>query len=380
MPIPAPSLQATGARVACALFSIFLAPLWGLDTLNAQVTGPDKREAAIFGAILMNADALRKGDVLIRESVSLDTVTEKPELDLEGVTKSSQMLIRFVFDHDAGRYCVLQQGFIRSLDLGEVGSGREPERTIDVMRAGSVSGPESPILVRNFPGIVQEIPLRMRQAMTLSILRYLHAPELRVLPIASTMDEDYTFIREYETRLQSGAGLRKVSRKDASHLELTSFVDYPGGARPGTPLGVEWKYEFDLENSLPVRISGEIRYPTGAEEVDSEPSVTIAKWQPINGIQVLEQMESRGGRAVRLNGKYHRGESLTLIQFHWFSVNDPLDEKFFDGSCFQDAESFQNHIDPAKCGADSLVRPDHPNQGILNSKSGDEKETNGRNN
>jgi|GEM_PF-3084516 len=351
-------LPAICSRALVTILPGLMVAFWALESGAVQDNGPDLREAAIFASVLMNADALRQGDVLISETVSVDTVTEKPDFNPDGVAKSTQMLIRFVFDHDAGKYCVLRKGRYLTLDLGEVGSGRNPERNTDVIRAGSVSGPDSPIMIRDFPGPTKTIPVRMRQAMTVSILRYLMAPEIRVLPMVAMMEEDYAFVRDYVIRLQTGAGLRRASRLNATRLELTSFVDYPGGARPGTALGVEWKYEFDLENSLPVRITAEIKLPAGAAEKELGPSVTTASWLAMNGIQVLDQMESRGIRPVRINGQYHHGESLTQLRFHWFSVNEPLKDQFFDGTCFQDLETFQAHIDPVKSGADSLIRPD----------------------
>lgn len=66
-------------------------------------------------------------------------------------------------------------------------------------------------------------------------------------------------------------------------------------------------------------------------------------WEKMEGIYVPKQMSSES-----INGP--KGRRFDTMQFHWFSLNEPLDSKFFDKKLLDDIGSLNKMIDPAGLG------------------------------
>ncbi|MFN7291180.1 MAG: hypothetical protein ACK5YR_20540 [Pirellula sp.] len=66
-------------------------------------------------------------------------------------------------------------------------------------------------------------------------------------------------------------------------------------------------------------------------------------WEEMNGIYIPKQMSSES-----MNGP--KGRRFDTMQFHWFSLNEPLDSKFFDKRLLDDIGSLNKMIDPAGLG------------------------------
>lgn len=66
-------------------------------------------------------------------------------------------------------------------------------------------------------------------------------------------------------------------------------------------------------------------------------------WEKMNGIYIPKQMSSES-----ISGP--KGRRFDTMQFHWFSLNEPLDSKFFDKKLLDDIGSLNKMIDPAGLG------------------------------
>ena len=310
------------------------------------------KQCSIFSATIANASAWRSGDVLVRTATLLDTVNEgtEGELDLEGVVVKCVTLDRLIFDFDKNLFCWLTKSVTTHVDL-TLNEGQPYE--IVVARGLCVSGDKSPVIVRDFPSESWKQPNQLNELGQAAFLKSLNIPDFRGTGIVGS--DSGSFQRAQDSVSSIKTGVTFISRKDVGNYAKICL---------GGPVDQESRrqvfddFTFDLRTLMPLTHSYWCMVPddvTGAmvkyRGVESKNS-----WQELNNIFLPTTIRITQGNAVSVNGTQHIGIQEVDCDFHWFSINEPVDQlDVFKGSPLKDFEAFFSFVDPKLAGASGLI-------------------------
>ncbi len=112
------------------------------------------------------------------------------------------------------------------------------------------------------------------------------------------------------------------------------------------------EFTFDSDSNLPTQISayGE------SEEGRSIPHCGKFEWKAMSGLHVPVRLNgSSYGGYESPDGKRIDASRTNEINFHWFSINEPIPAELFDEAILSDSKRFQDLIDPRTANATELM-------------------------
>lgn len=345
--------------------------IWTPQSYSKQVflqEEPELRDAqmehlSLFSVIVANGESWRMGDCLVRVVTTFDGVADQ-NARITGLMSRTERLSRFAFDHDQRRYLRI------SLERSEITNYESdpPDSLSSTRWRGdcydvSTSRYSTNGSAGHFETGIAENPTRVLG----------HYPDYRCYPLRDgSMDVDQvsaakSFVEHLKTRINT-VTLTSLpnNRLKLRMVELSPKIEVSSdpqrsnsGTEPRiTKLVAEWN--FDQRSLLPTSSR------TALEGTFFEPQTVaqeIYRWKNVDDVfvPIFAQRVSKNRKRETVIGEIFRGTETTEYTFHWFSLNKPLDESYFDGSKFRDEQTVLKHVVPELAGAESLLTdPENP--------------------
>jgi hypothetical protein len=290
-------------------------------------------ECSIFETAYLNAIGIKSGDVLVEISSNFDTVRPKGDgKGMEGVFRTTESKYRCVFDMEEELFCMITQ--------------TGPNRFVDMADQSRVSKNESATFggwvldYQNeklfFAGREDPVPWRLTGGNKLSeVLTRFEFLDPRLsydIPRRGLIDDEQGHVRI----LSSGKKYWKKEIVGENRLILTLF---DGKYDDGNEMQI---WEFDLKNSLPLSYT-ENAWHAKNERFYPGRKRTMA-WTSVNDYDVLSKMTWDDFLEEQsVDGKRYFGCLELVVTLHWYTVNQKVDNRFFDGSLLR------NQADLRKC-------------------------------
>ncbi len=317
---------------------------------DSFTTEDSAAKCSVFESPLANARAWQKGDVLVRTHTSFDTINKRKGIDENGVSIWTESWNRVVFDFETGKFCNLSYTVTSELDLA---SPDGSEVATKIARYGyCCESFQGRIFQRRFPGELVEAKRHLIGPQKKDLVGYIAFPDFRGIAFMLGGSEDsLEYAEKLGERFKTGELLRSYSSSDDKEIELKLEV-YSDERKTNF-----CTFHFDVKSLMPKSYTSfsEMSKPFPNGDTRANGPSGSWKWQLVNSVYLPKEWNASTGKKLTLNQREHMGRLHSDHEFHWFSLNEDLDEKLFDGSCLKDLESFMLHVDPAKCGADSLI-------------------------
>lgn|GEM_PF-1018771 len=337
---------------------LFLIPLIGLVSTfcgafycNGQEPDP---ALSLFDSVVANADAWQTGDVLVKYTNDFDSVGATDQQQPKGVSISEECHVRTLFDYkrrrfaqyrlsktDTTNFTVAADNPIQVItwkavivdfekqifhELNDKSNGRPYKRTNELERVFTISGIEDYRAL----GIVFFTSLDPQK-------------------------EYRSLAKQLASRPDFSKSVDLAKDKIALHYVTPINAEFPNWDNGGTFFinDATWTYTFDKLSS---QVVGVQHFVTVGKVLPVESPVSNAKisWQEISDLFVPQSFTFQHSANVNIGGIDEAGTRTTNKQFHWFSLNQPLDERFFDGTYIKDQKAVLDLTLPERTGAKSL--------------------------
>ena len=307
----------------------------------------------IFEAASLNSAAIRQGDFLLRRRESFDTVNRYDGVNEHGVVRFGDVWQRVVFDHDAKEYCVLTIRESIETNLANVETPAGPERKT-VVRSAVCIDADGVLLSRLFPGGSKTRHLAAKPTDKLFAEKAIGFPDYRSFGLFfGGVPGSFQRMMQMTNRLKTGSEFHESKELGDDKLMITMRSE------PNSESWIVEEYTFDTARLVPILVNKFLQNKAQIE--DQRPSF-IGKqsfeWKELNGIQLPKSGNADTPYREMINGHYQSAHRFTDVEFHWFSVNERIDPKWFDGSQFADFASFKELLDAKACGAVDLLETD----------------------
>jgi hypothetical protein len=313
---------------------------------------------SLFEVQHLNGLALTRGDVLVREVQNFDSTTTGSETS--GIIVERISYRRAIFDYETGRFACFQIFNHEAADLDaelHERQSRLPAKS-NSLRAFVWPGDDEKVFVRDFPGparVLERSELPPEQRRALKALQF----------------RDFRF-----TKNTVGLSNREILELGKSHLtadllnrfefvgedEIEVEVWMPFQNTVSVPEGYVHNQDrvqltrFTRDSGMPLWtvVYGSLtRVSDGTViETDRKPKEKF-HWQTINDIHVLKSINYVENRFMASAGEIY-GKGERRVDFHWFSVNEDLDDDLFDESRIGFREEVLKMLDPETTKATSL--------------------------
>lgn len=314
---------------------------------------------SLFEVQYLNGLALTRGDVLVREVQNFDSTTTGSETS--GIIVERISYRRAIFDYETGRFAYFQTFNHEAADLDaelHERQSRLPAKS-NSLRAFVWPSDDEKAFVRDFPGrarVLERTELPPEQHRALKALQF----------------RDFRFIKN-----TAGLSNREILELGKSHLtaDLLNRFEFVGEDEievevrmafqntAGAPEGYVHNQDrahltrFSRDSGMPlwtVVYSSLTRVSDGTViETDRKPKEKF-HWQTINDIHVLKSINYVESRLSTDTGEII-GKGERRVDFHWFSVNEDLDDDLFDESRIGIREEVLIMLDPETTKATSLI-------------------------
>lgn len=315
----------------------------------------EEESAGLLHAVGLNAESLRSYDVLIRVEVMKDIGPN----DFERSVSFQRMRV----DRDSERWL-----YLAHIDREVLVPGGELEKSFRMFGCAAKDGRYH---TRDFPDRL------VKNRNLLEALAHCATPDLRFIGISN-------FPRNYVQKgtLGSFEDWQESIRHAVNFEPIVTVNNVMRIRRFSTELGaVDNKYVNDChlspETLMPLRLESSRSRPASDGRVESERlwwetyeweskndvyvSTKIVGDQrssalpmPYRKMSVTERREKKN--EMEANGiKYIPYAVSTTVHFHWFSVNEPIDDSAFDLKALQDVTVFEGLVDPRISRAESLL-------------------------
>jgi hypothetical protein len=302
--------------------------------------------------VVSNSKSWRQGDVLWKHETHFDSFdTPKKVLDqqivdankLGGVVKSTSWN-RFVFDYENDRYCWLSRVEIEQTNFETTARNRIQETAYIVDRL------KKRAFNRVFPN--------PRSVMDFSRLDSLPVgfPDLRDIGLGDRpTSNSFHLGQQWLKELRHAAQDAQLSQNGERILVVfehpaQTIQDFDNG---GELTAVNFdERSFDAHSLMPIhfRMWGKVK-----NRADMGGPRSTFQWTENEGIYLPKSVQSTQFAQRPIYGTPQFGWEDSRIDFHWFSINKPIDEGVYDGSILDSGESFHRMIDPHESRATYLI-------------------------
>lgn len=351
--------------------SVFACPAFGWQDLTKEEV------CSMLGVPAANGLAMKQGDVLVRERYVFDSVSNGTRgFDRSGILAEEETFYRLMFDFDAEVFAIYRI-FNRSIiDLGKPET--EPEEDGSQVEDGPdkyqslygacYAGDRSDVFLRHFPGKIQKKPRTEFPEKLAELLFEMRFRDYRLPAFNLRGNPKSTAgIKEHFQRLETGDTLKSFRVLDSNRVELEFRLPQEMHFIPSPHGKISEAFhllQIDRESMMPVtdatvfmvnKPDGRtIEAGTGGGDRKHPP--TKFKWKLVNNIHVIQSITNRTLDTYPTpRSMEHEAYATRKQDFHWFSVNEELDEQFFDGSIVEDRKKVLELLDPVKSNAESLL-------------------------
>jgi hypothetical protein len=324
-----------------------------LTLQSPQVFSQQQSEGAkicsIFEAVETNCIAWRQGDVLIRRSNFVDTA-ENP--DFEGRLEDIEVWTRIVFDFDAQRFTELNFAvFKRNWINPEMDNSKDDlivefrGQSYDKSRGFDASVYKGDRTQGRFVFKEENIP---NDATKHDLPISMKFTDFRWFWFDRSNDLDLVKNSLNSCKLGLGYSSHKLSNG-----RLTIRLA-PPEAELKEKGGVVTTLVFDTDKLLFLASRSISKLPGQPDAIAEEFDL---KWRPVKGVFVPVESRELKGKAFFEKGEMSEiGTEITTYHFHWFSVNEQLDDELFNVENLREPNWITNMLDPIRLEAESLKR------------------------
>ena len=341
-----PLMSTNSALLGLSILFVFLDnPMVAAQTNSSEVKNSLEEKAricSIFGVLTANAEAIKQGDVLFLERTFYDGF--KPYAPTQDGTLDEFRLVRVVFDDDQGKFLVLSRTISEWLAFEDV-TEENDGRTIRTKEQGVFCDTRSRIHQTKQDNLIfknnSKYPLPESCWVLSEDPRTGGMCQNSLRTLSSTI-ERLSIIQTGEKLLDSRIESNGV------HIRL-EIAKVPPNSR------VVASYIFDHDSNLPTQVEGYGESLAGGGG-RSIPHRGNFKWKTMSGLHVLVQLKgSSYGGYDSPNGVRIDASKTKEINFHWFSINEPIPDELFDEANLSDSKRFQDLIDPRTANATELL-------------------------
>lgn len=310
-------------------------------------TGSAAQICSIFESPKANCLSWRKGDVLIRKQLSLDT-TNFPDSGsikgLKGRLEKTETMSRIIFDYDNGIFLHINVT-VGSKQVFDDDLPTDPQ-VISQLTGWMCTGNQGMVASYNTEGGNR---LRWNRSQFPEdqdvFLNMIKMPDYRgfwlhgkpVLHGRSHGSAVRASGRDFHSHSIDGEQMKIRYEKEPKE----------GEAEFGTPVTL---VVFDLESLMPTKFN---HFNRRANDSPVQGPTFDIRWKAIGDVYVPTKACSRTYRMI--SAKKEHGPQYDEYQFHWFSLNEDIDTSILDIELFNDREKMVKLVDPILTGADSLL-------------------------
>jgi hypothetical protein len=319
--------------------------LFGILSLSgvsfAQKMNAKEREqkSSVVNAVVMNAEAMVRGDLKMYENKFYDASFFKEVTDRE--TMEISAIHRFIFDHEQKKGLLLTRTTFDHLDLKKIGNGSDG-RSIRSTVSGIWFDLEAKSYHQKFDGKIYRFSIKESQLDSLGFF------DPRTIGLGASGFGSFESIKKLAAKLASGERLLEA-QSEADYLELK----FKEAHMPEHQLDVIRPIQFCNRTNMPLKWSRYTQFPAGTSEVDC----TSVNWEEISNLYIpylikrsaVESFYDQQNRAVN-------GDMTSTTYLHWFSLNEPLPEGLLDFENLKDQQRFNELVDPVKNEADTILK------------------------
>lgn len=270
-------------------------------------TEHDRQASSYLHAQMINADALKSFDVLIRYEAFHDVGPER--------YVRHKILWRLRVDFTANKLLAM-----KSVERRQLNKEVSAEESRQVLLLGGAATSERAFENR-FDGKIRKVPVGMPDA-----LEHLEMVDVRYVGLTS-------FPRAASTHSSFAETL-------AASKAVQGFQTLPAGSDRlklyrETPIGnaiADWSYNewtFDTSALVPTNYYDEIRREIDGKRVTYPICRESIEWKDADGVYVPIRIVGTEGKVELIDGKPIRYEVDKTVEFHWFSINDKFDDENF---------------------------------------------------
>lgn len=316
-------------------------------SLHGQTTSKTELErkaqiCSVFGAMVANAEAITRCDVIVLEQKFYDSVW--PHAPTEGGTLDDLTISRFIIDDEEKKFVVVSRTISDWLELSKITDSRDGRTLRTVDRVVLCDREQKKIAFRQGTRLTRLSETNDKSIDQMLVLNLdprsagLYSSKLGPLPLA---------IELTKPKLTGESLIDHEFRKDTLKIRLVGGRINPA-SRP------VWEYHLDTVSHLPQKFSSYLEsIPPG---VTSPPHETSYQWKEMAGLYVPNLVKSATiDEYLDPQGNKHYAKLTSSIHFHWLSVNEKIEEEIFDEGVLKDSKKFQELIDLEKNGAQELI-------------------------
>lgn len=325
-------------------------------TLAHGQTQDAEKAASLYSAIVINADAWIRGDYLAKISREFESLDESEDGAPAGIVAEEIIYNRGCFDWENQRFA---QYHLRKKEITNYNAGiNSPVKTVSwggatvdvkAKRAKRLNSDSTRRLSTYNDNLPQEF-LRSRFF------------DFRGLPLLGTevLGDSAEAYREEAAREGGRLGLIKMEEGDEDTIVLTYFVKNPKevvNEKTGTTVYHQGQKILRTFNRKTLNlVASEIYFVTGQFLTkDKLFSKTTLEWEEHDGVYVPSSYVDVRNAVVLVGGRTEFGRKTTRVKFHWFSVNNVIDESLLDGSKVKNRGTIVDLTIPENVDAVSLI-------------------------
>ena len=300
---------------------------------------------SLFEGFISNMSSWERGDVLIEFTESLDTSSTVKDGDREQATElefNKKRLVRFVFDYKSDRFFFLSVSESWALK----GDGETDPELIEKRDVGAFVSNDGIDTVRLFPRKAYRAP---KSVTTEGLFRSLDVPDLRLSGLAP-LSRNFLFEDTVDN-------IRQIVRGNISLVgdevdRRRRLVIRKRDER--NKVNIESRYLFDSENFVPTR-KAVVFIKDQLVPVEVKSSDVRVSWQSMDGIMVPTDINSESPHQMVINGVSEESLLYEDVKVHWFSINEPIEERFFEPKILNEEDKLLLLASPKATNAKSLI-------------------------
>ncbi len=280
--------------------------------------------ADVRSTVIANAETWRQFDLLMRS----ETFVLNSDVTIEKKEGSRTIFTRLSVDFDR------EQCFCFMSGVGQ--SSHERFDRVGICNNGSTG-------YREFPGGASNLQSGVTQ-----LLHHMFVPDLRCLSLCDYPDRYQIEARRGGFELQRLLGPRFFPEDSNFKTTLSPQKNAVELTLEGQ--NVAFKLRFSPKSNMPIAFKS-FRTSSVPWKLENQEDY---QWEEKDGVFLPIEVGKDSPESLEVDGKLVMYRQSEIVQIHWLSFNQPLDQKLFDLSTVNDISKLRKLIDPELCGADRL--------------------------
>ncbi len=310
-----------------------------------------------FQGILANAKAIRSGDCLVRISKNLDSVNSGEEINLDGVLIQEVEWKRIRFDSDSGRLVVANSVTRERLDLGQTdpATGKQTRKSKDHSLNATVLDGQNQCHFGNLN--FRRIPVGNETEIQKLYANYA-LPDLRAEGWFGCLHRSADLLEE-DISFQSSNRWKSTISESSEVISIRTYFGTSKDARAYIDTDLDSQSLMPIKSRAFTKLQESEKWPgTGGKWFQFTGFVENAEWIEKSGVWLCTRVEHDKIGGIDPWEGSDSSEPLrdhTIVDLHWFSVNEKFEDAAFDGSLIDSERNVYRLLDPQLNNATTIL-------------------------